>query len=387
MNNLKTRILFIAQSATLAHVIRSLRLIELLDLNRNEVFVATEKKFHSLFLHLNIEMLDLDSSEMAEFRIRIAKGLTPFSASSIKKQVAEDIRIIDYVHPQIIFGDLRNSLSISARIKGIFYVNINNAYWSPQVCLNPSFGLLARFLLRIGCWIVILPYRKILKHVRLSFTDYREFYIDGDRTLFFDSPELVPLKSLTSRQHFCGPLIWSNDCKLPDWWTQLNPKKKWVFVGLGSSGQHQDLPVIVRALLEINVEVVVASDEKFPEILSHPGVYIADAFPLDKILSSFELVICNGGSPTSYLALNHGIPVLGIVSNRDQILAMSHIQAKGAGLLLQHRSLNGQEIFKAVEKILSKPEFRQRAKAIQISFSKFNLQKELNQILNEIINS
>lgn len=48
-----------------------------------------------------------------------------------------------------------------------------------------------------------------------------------------------------------------------------------------------------------------------------------------------QLVVCNGGSPTTNQAFTHGVPVLGIARNMDQFLNMRAIERYGAGVMLR----------------------------------------------------
>jgi UDP:flavonoid glycosyltransferase YjiC (YdhE family) len=63
-------------------------------------------------------------------------------------------------------------------------------------------------------------------------------------------------------------------------------------------------------------------------------------------------VILNGGSPTSYQALAHGKPVIGIPGNFDQHLNIDYLQQAGAGLMIRAGQATPERISRAVEKIL-----------------------------------
>ena len=53
------------------------------------------------------------------------------TSSSLDRYVEEDLRLIDSFRPDVVVGDFRVSLAISARKARIPYVNVTNAYWSP----------------------------------------------------------------------------------------------------------------------------------------------------------------------------------------------------------------------------------------------------------------
>lgn len=50
---------------------------------------------------------------------------------TLRKYVEADLRVLDEIAPDLVVGDLRISLSVSARLAGIPYIAIANAYWSP----------------------------------------------------------------------------------------------------------------------------------------------------------------------------------------------------------------------------------------------------------------
>lgn len=47
---------------------------------------------------------------------------------TLRKYVEADLRVLDEIAPDLVVGDLRISLSVSARLAGIPYIAIANAY-------------------------------------------------------------------------------------------------------------------------------------------------------------------------------------------------------------------------------------------------------------------
>ncbi|MBL7670585.1 MAG: hypothetical protein JNM39_08865 [Bdellovibrionaceae bacterium] len=390
-----------------------MRIIELLRGNEFDIHVATGRRFFSLFSELPVQMLEIKEGDSPEFFLRIDNGVPPFSPRTFELMIEEDIKVLDEASPDIVFGDLRNSLTVSSRLKKIFFINMSNAYWSSAVQGKTPvpLGPISRYLsermaslffvyfgkpmVRAICWFFVRPYQKIidkkllqtnlLNKQALKFTDYRDFNVDGDQTLFFDTPELVSLSVLRGHQKFMGPLLWSSQVPIPDWWSSLNRSKPWIFVGLGSSGQPQDLPVIVRALLKLDVEVLVSTGPASLDLPANPRLHCAPILPLGQLADNIQLALTNGGSPTSYFALNCGVPVIGVVSNMDQVLTMSHIEASGAGLALRHGNLTELKVFKAVERVLGDEKFRKNAERIRKSFRDYDVEENLNKMVREIL--
>ena len=116
-----------------------------------------------------------------------------------------------YSKPDLVIGDFRLSLSVSARVAGIPYVNVTNAYWSPFA--RPQFRMpslplgrllsagLADAAFAIARPIAFAAHALPLNRVRRAFglpglgSDVRRVYCDGDLTLYADIPELIPIFS------------------------------------------------------------------------------------------------------------------------------------------------------------------------------------------------
>ncbi|HEY6556449.1 MAG TPA: nucleotide disphospho-sugar-binding domain-containing protein, partial [Polyangiaceae bacterium] len=134
-----------------------------------------------------------------------------------------------------------------------------------------------------------------------------------------------------------------------------------VYVTLGSSGDVNVLPNVVRALGRLPVWVLLATAERAELADVPPNVLIADYVPGDEAARHAAFVITNGGSSSGYQALAEGTPVLGIPFNLDQYLAMDAIERAGAGLLLRSGSLTEQKVEDAVRNLLSSARYRQAA--------------------------
>lgn len=51
-----------------------------------------------------------------------------YAMRTLRKYVEADLRVLDEIAPDLVVGDLRISLSVSARLAGIPYIAIANAY-------------------------------------------------------------------------------------------------------------------------------------------------------------------------------------------------------------------------------------------------------------------
>jgi UDP:flavonoid glycosyltransferase YjiC (YdhE family) len=130
---------------------------------------------------------------------------------------------------------------------------------------------------------------------------------------------------------------------------------------MGSSGDAALMPQIIEALAPLSASIVVSS-AGMPIPTSLPeNVYCANYLPGEVIAKRAQLVVCNGGSPTTQQALSEGVPVLGISSNMDQFLNMHFVVARGAGVRLRSDELRVDELRSRAQEILSGKAFRSAA--------------------------
>lgn len=73
------------------------------------------------------------------------------------------------------------------------------------------------------------------------------------------------------------------------------------------------------------------------------------------------MVVCNGGSPTSYQALAKGVPVLGLPGNLDQFLNMYYLEKNRLGLSLRGTPPTAKQVAAKAARVLHETAFRQSA--------------------------
>jgi UDP:flavonoid glycosyltransferase YjiC (YdhE family) len=100
-----------------------------------------------------------------------------------------------------------------------------------------------------------------------------------------------------------------------------------------------------------------------------------------------DVVVCNGGSPTSYQALSAGKPVVGIASNMDQYLNMSLVHQSGAGRLLRGGHATEKSIGEAVAEALANERFAQRARALQQVLEGYHGSADFESLVSKITNA
>ena len=127
----KLRVLFFAEAVTLAHVTRPVVLARGLDPARFEVTLASEPRYHTLWREPRVAVRPIHSIPAERFLEALARGRPLYDVDTLRAYVREDLEVIRDTAPDVVVGDFRLSLSVSARVAKVPYLAIVNAYWSP----------------------------------------------------------------------------------------------------------------------------------------------------------------------------------------------------------------------------------------------------------------
>lgn len=378
----KMRVLFFAEPASLAHVTRPVVLANTLDPARYEVCIATGPDFKSVAVDAGFAVRDLWSIGSHAFLAAVSIGRVVFSYEVLKRYVLEDLRHIEAFRPDILVGDFRLSLAVSARLSKIPYIGISNAYWSPfvpvhyEIPVDPTTRLFgpaaANHVFRLLRPLIFaqhsLPMHRLFRRYGMASLgfDLRRVFTEADVSAFADVPEMIPTKDcgIPHRYAYIGPVVWSPKVKIPSGLFNESDPRPLVYVTMGSSGDSRLLDKIIRAMVTLDYRVAVAVfggmiDTAFPD-----HVVTADLLPGNEVAARAQLVICNGGSPSTHQALQQGVPVLGIAANLDQLLNMSFLVAANAGLMVRADQVSHDRIRKAAQRILKESEFAENARRI-----------------------
>src|SRR5262249_35172548 len=66
-----------------------------------------------------------------QFLAALARGRPLYDAATLRSYVREDLEVLREVRPDLVVGDFRLSLGVSARLAGAPSAATRNAYWSP----------------------------------------------------------------------------------------------------------------------------------------------------------------------------------------------------------------------------------------------------------------
>ena len=398
----RPRILFISEAVTLAHFARPAALAQTLDPNVYNVHLAANPRYLALIKHPPpFSFRPIHSISPTQFTQALAQGRPLYTTKTLEGYVEEDLALFEEIRPDLVIGDFRLSLAVSAPLAGVPYASIVNAYWSPYArtrYIVPELPLvrvvgvtLAQKLFDVVRPLVFALHATPLNRLRRRYGlpslghDLRQVYTWADYTLYADVPEAVPTKPLPDNHHFLGPVLWSPDIKTPDWWDNLPTDRPIVYVTLGSSGQSELLPVLFQALANLPVTVIASTAGNMTPHDQPSNVFVADYLPGDLATQRASLVICNGGNLTTYQALASGVPVIGIAANMDQLLNMQAMERLGAGITVRAGGTSTTEIRNKVTALIGNTSYSRAAKRAAKVLVKYDSAQRFHEIVVNIL--
>ncbi len=376
------RILFMAEAVTLAHVARPLVLAGGLHVHGHEVHFAADVHYDSVLGELPFQRHALHSIACAQFMDALSKGRPVYDLPTLRRYVDDDLVLLRAIRPDVVIGDFRLSLAVSATLATIPYWTITSPYWSPYarvrfpvpehvttrlfgVRLAQSLFDLTHRLVFAGHALPMHRLRRLYGLPSLGF-DLRRVYTQADHVCYADIEGMVAMAPLPANHHWLGPITWSPGDRPDTGWRQFveGAEEPVIYVTLGSSGSVAKGAEIVQALGALPARVLVATAGRLQCASVPKNCFLSDFLPGDEVMSVASMMICNGGSPSTQQALRAGIPVLGIPSNLDQHLNMQAVVARGAGLCLRSEQLTVPRLGTAVRGLLVDESLRVQARAL-----------------------
>ncbi len=365
----RRRVLFVSEAVTLAQVVRLLQLARSLDRSRYDVHFAASVFDEALFAGSSFQRHALYSLPADVVARKVAGGGRIYGGRTLRRYLASDLEVLDAVKPDLVVGDLRWSLLVSAPLRGVPLASLINAYWSPYR-EDPTFPLPAHPIVRVlgpkfaaEYFPRALPF--VFRHFAAPLNALRrahglpevgalpDLLVAGDVTLHPDPPGLIPLRNAPASHHVMGPVQWAPHAPPPPWWEDVGAGRPAVYVTLGSSGDVRALGRVLEGLRRLPVDVMLATAGRVPLASLPEGVFAAPFLRGDEAARRAAVVVSNGGSTTGYQALAEGTPVVGVPSNLDQHLAMDAIARAGAGCALRSDALGADDVQAAVQRALN----------------------------------
>jgi UDP:flavonoid glycosyltransferase YjiC (YdhE family) len=373
----KKRILFVAENVALANVVRLVQLARCLDPARHEVHFACSDFEPMIFEGTDFTRVPIGSMSARRMYRRVSSGARIYPRRTLAGYVRQELPLLERLQPDLVVGDLRLSLTVSAPKLGIPYAPLINAYWDPPggreafpMPEHPIINLLGvqrvaphfhkglPFVLRYFA----APVNALRRRYGLPpIGDLLDVLMYGDHVLHPDVPELAPASAAQPHRHYLGPVQWAPRLPLPAFWDAMGEDQPIVYVTLGSSGGLRAARVVLQALSQLPVQVLLASAGRMSHERLPDNVFAADFLPGDLCARRAALVICNGGSSTGYQALAEGTPVLGLPFNMDQYLSMAAIERAGAGRGLRSGTATVEQVRQLTEALVRDDAAREAA--------------------------
>jgi UDP:flavonoid glycosyltransferase YjiC (YdhE family) len=399
----KKKILFIAEAVTWSQVVRLVVLARGLDPNEYEVHFASARFDKHLFQGANFTRWPLSLLPADKIEALVASGAIKrvYTKAVLAKYVADELRLYETIRPDVVISDGRFwSTAVSAPAFGVPCAALIDAYWSRRTTReqfpapdHPIFRLLGERMTE-KIFPIVLP--MLCRHFAAPTNELRRKYglpevgdlfdvLDwGDRVLFPDDPLLVPLTHRASYETFLGPVLWSPQVPLPDYWDELGRDRPMIYATLGSSGTVKAVPSVLEALGEMDVDVIFSTAGRFTPKNPPYNVHVVDMIPGDLAARKASVVVCNGGASTGYQALSEGTPIVGIPSNVDQLLAAIAMHDAGAGVLLRAATVTPAKVRAAVERVMREEHFTQAAQRVAASFASFDPHARFRAVIDEV---
>jgi UDP:flavonoid glycosyltransferase YjiC (YdhE family) len=369
------RILFIGEAVSLAHIGRPAILARWAHEIGYDVHFACGSAFSSVARAEGFAPRTLTTLDSKTFYARLNAGKFFYTNDELQAYVYSELELIDDVQPDLIVGDFRLSLDISARLSGIPLVSLNNAHWSPAAdCRFPApnvglFGVLPTTI-RDGLFSLIRPlafrtFARPLDIVRRRFglqplNDFRLHYTGGNFCAYMDLPEFSPIRTLPQGHFFLGPIAWEPRCARSPELGTLGTDRPLAYVTSGSTGDARVLPDVLCALLAANCDIALSgvnaelSNALYQQLPELDGRCVAaPLFNPNDVLKRAAVTVCHGGSGTVYQSLAAGVPLLCLPGNPDQGLVSAALVAKNAGLIVEPRHATPTRLKTAIDALLN----------------------------------
>jgi len=242
----KKKIVFFCEAVTLAHKARSLVLASFLNPDKYEVVFYSSDAYDTFFPASNFERKNLNSMTPAEFSTRLSCGRPLYDDEITHTYLAEDLQILEAEKPDLVIGDFRITLQVSAKMRAIPYLNITNFLWSPYAdrpYLMPPIPISKVIGFKMGDMVLanfsshlMKPHCAAINKIRVDNglenfgSDLERVYTQADYVAYCDLPALYPGDVLPETHRYIGPVMWAPDIDLPEWWNETPRDKPIIYI-------------------------------------------------------------------------------------------------------------------------------------------------------------
>lgn len=401
----KLKILMVAEAVTLAHVARILKVGEILGkaLPDVQLIFAFDEKYR-FFLEDEKTFFHLPCMDSKDFSRAVDRYHFPYTNETLNTYVMNELHLIEQIGPDLIIGDFRITLAISARKKITPYISLTNFYWMPDypgplklpdifpLRLLPEF--IGQMLFSIFSPMVYRlearPFNQIAEKYGISQAkgSLLKIYTQADH-IFLVEPPGWDCAQAPMGSSFIGPISWTPDSmKLPPWWPEVNWEIPTIYISVGSSGSTKMIQAAVSALQDCQCQLVVAGLPDSNTSFGSVKFYSSPFLPNNLALKHARGFVFNGGSLSMVEALKLGKPLIGIASNYDQFLNLTFLERKGVARAHLSRNLNLKKLSTDLRSLFE-PDATTKENLIkaQIIFSKPPNEKNLVDAIQMVLNS
>jgi UDP:flavonoid glycosyltransferase YjiC (YdhE family) len=214
--------------------------------------------------------------------------------------------------------------------------------------------------------------------------DLREAMSYADYAVYPDIPELVPTRALPREHRYLGPLLWSVDTALPEWWNRVPEDKPVVYLNLGSSGAHDQLEMALKGLAQLPVTVIAATASNGSVAKLPDNAFLATYLPAEAATQRASLTINNGGAMSTQQSFHAGVPVLGLVTHADQLVFSKAVRQAGAGEFLTPSEATAPAVSALVKRMLETPSYGERERWLRDRMEAYDPAARFLQLMREI---
>ncbi len=359
-------VLVIGDSMSLAHVARAMVLTRRLLEEGHRVTFATGAPHQNLAKQEGFDPLLVHCVPPEQALAAIRRGSHIFDLKTVGEYVESDLSLISKVQPDLIIGDMRMSLNVSAELAGVPYWSIVSGYMTPWYSVEEhppeTFPIVRLLGQRISRAIFPTLKRMTLKQFAKHFNRYRrhqglrpvrnvlDVICSPHGNLIADMPEYAPCTNLPGHFRYVGPLLWEPQLPEPDWLANVKPDQPTVYVTLGSTGDERSATRVLTVLRDQGYQVLTTTGGRFTDVPA--GVLAAEYAPGSCLLAKSQAVVCHGGSLTVYQAVSQGVPIVGIPTFHDQETNMDRVTSLGWGAEIPPGRWRSQDLLRAVERVM-----------------------------------
>ena len=350
------KILFAPQSTSLTHVGRSLTLARALSERGHDITFAGEARFlknpdfigESSFRF--IELQDLPASVIIR-KTQAAQGLA--TSQIINDLIDLEISLLRQEHFDLVVGDLRPTIFISAMLSETPSVSLMNVRWFPKMyarsftcpttlrvpaawndqLANISQEERAERIVWLNQTTVAQPFQEPMRRLGLPPVEYYCDLLEGDLNLFLDTAFFAPTIGLQEGFHQIGPIFWHPPWETPKWLDDLPLDPPLVYVTYGSFTPQDLFVETIKMLKKKDVQVVVHTMRQRPPLADIPSnVRIVEEMRDERVFNKAAFVICHAGNQTVYEAIRGSAPLLCVASHVGQEFVAEDVRRLRLGL-------------------------------------------------------